>query len=153
LEKHGIYPSDEEIIGWVKITTGEYYTPNGRMIDGVGLEPDVYVENEPEGKYKILEGVEKLRKVTKPSLNAQSEDVLNAEKILSALGYDVDTPDNLMDEKTVKAVAEFQRDCGLYSYGVLDFATQQALNDKLDELLLVKNRDKQYEKAVELLEN
>jgi len=28
------------------------------MIDGVGLEPDVYVENEPEGKYKILEGVE-----------------------------------------------------------------------------------------------
>jgi len=58
-----------------------------------------------------------------------------------------------MDEKTVKAVAEFQRDCGLYSYGVLDFATQQALNDKLDELLLVKNRDKQYEKAVELLEN
>jgi len=27
LEKHGIYPSDEEIIGWVKITTGEYYTP------------------------------------------------------------------------------------------------------------------------------
>jgi len=50
------------------------------MIDGVGLEPDVYVENEPEGKYKILEGVEKLRKVTKPSLNAQSEDVLNAEK-------------------------------------------------------------------------
>jgi len=35
------------------------------MIDGVGLEPDVYVENEPEGKYKILEGVEKLRKVTK----------------------------------------------------------------------------------------
>jgi len=49
-------------------------------------------------------------------------------------------------------VAEFQRDCGLYSYGVLDFATQQALNDKLDELLLVKNRDKQYEKAVELLE-
>lgn len=153
LEKHGIYPSDEEIIGWVKITTGEYYTPNGRMIDGVGLEPDVYVENEPEGKYKILEGVEKLRKVTKPSLNAQSEDVLNAEKILSALGYDVDTPDNLMDEKTVKAVAEFQRDCGLYSYGVLDFATQQALNDKLDELLLVKNKDKQYEKAVELLEN
>jgi len=54
LEKHGIYPSDEEIIGWVKITTGEYYTPNGRMIDGVGLEPDVYVENEPEENIKSL---------------------------------------------------------------------------------------------------
>jgi len=31
LEKHGIYPSDEEIIGWVKITTGEYYTPGGKI--------------------------------------------------------------------------------------------------------------------------
>jgi carboxyl-terminal processing protease len=31
----------------------------------------------------------------------------------------------------------------------LDFATQQALNDKLDELL--KNKDLQYLKAIELL--
>ncbi|HOM02226.1 MAG TPA: S41 family peptidase [Acetivibrio sp.] len=153
LSKHGIYPSDDEIIGWVKITTGEYYTPNGRMIDGVGLEPDVYVENEPEEKYKVLENVKKLRKVTKPSLNTESEDVLNAESILLVLGYDVDTPDNLMDEKTVRAVAQFQKDCGLYSYGVLDFATQQALNDKLDELILVNYKDKQYEKAVNLLKN
>jgi len=38
LEKHGIYPSDEEIIGWVKITTGNII-PQRRMIDGVGLEP------------------------------------------------------------------------------------------------------------------
>lgn len=126
---------------------------NGRMIDGVGLEPDIYVENSPEGKYKVLEGIKKLRKVTKPSLNTESEDVLNAESILAVLGYDVGTPDNLMDEKTVRAVAQFQKDCGLYSYGVLDFATQQELNDKLDELILMKDRDSQYEKAVELLKN
>ncbi|GAE88712.1 peptidoglycan-binding domain-containing protein [Acetivibrio straminisolvens] len=124
-----------------------------RMIDGVGLEPDIYVENSPEGKYKVLEGIKKLRKVTKPSLNTESEDVLNAESILAVLGYDVGTPDNLMDEKTVRAVAQFQKDCGLYSYGVLDFATQQELNDKLDELILMKDRDSQYEKAVELLKN
>ena len=151
--KYDIYPSDDEVIGWLKITTGECYTPNGRMIDGVGLEPDIYVENSPEGKYKVLEGIKKLRKVTKPSLNTESEDVLNAESILAVLGYDVGTPDNLMDEKTVRAVAQFQKDCGLYSYGVLDFATQQELNDKLDELILMKDRDSQYEKAVELLKN
>jgi carboxyl-terminal processing protease len=36
----------------------------------------------------------------------------------------------------------------MYSYGVLDFATQQALNEKLDEL--ISNKDMQYLKAVEL---
>jgi len=59
--------------------------------------------------------------VTKPSLNAQSEDVLNAEKILSALGYDVDTPDNLMDEKTVKRWQSFREtaDCILTEFWTL----------------------------------
>jgi len=148
--KHNIYPSDDEIIGWIKITTGEYYTPNGRMIDGEGIDPDVYVDNPDSVKNGIqLERIGKLRKVTKPGLNDESKEVLTAESILMFAGYDVDEPDNFMDEKTVKAVAQFQKDCGLYSYGVLDFATQQALNDKLDELL--KNKDLQYLKAIELL--
>jgi len=82
-------------------------------------------------------------------LNDENEEVYNAESILMFAGYDVDKPDNIMDEKTVQAVAKFQKDCGMYSYGVLDFATQQALNEKLDELL--SNKDMQYLKAVELL--
>ena len=134
----------------LKITTGEYYTSNGRMIDGEGIDPDVYVDNPDSVKNGIqLERIGKLRKVTKPGLNDESKEVLTAESILMFAGYDVDEPDNFMDEKTVKAVAQFQKDCGLYSYGVLDFATQQALNDKLDELL--KNKDLQYLKAIELL--
>ena len=31
------------------MTVGRYYTPKGRMIDGVGLEPDVFVENVIKG--------------------------------------------------------------------------------------------------------
>ena len=45
LTKHKVYPSDDEIIGWSKMTVGRYYTPNGRMIDGKGLAPDVFVNN------------------------------------------------------------------------------------------------------------
>jgi len=147
--KSGKSPKEDEIIGWVKITTGEYYTPDGRMIDGVGLEPDVYVEN-PESAIMgvALERIEKLKKVIKPGLNDENDEVFNAESILMFAGYDVDKPDNIMDEKTVQAVAKFQKDCGMYSYGVLDFATQQALNEKLDEL--ISNKDMQYLKAVEL---
>lgn len=34
--------------GWIKMTTGAYYTPNGRSIHGVGLKPDILVSL-PEG--------------------------------------------------------------------------------------------------------
>lgn len=148
--KSGKSPKEDEIIGWIKITTGEYYTPDGRMIDGVGLEPDVYVENTEDVRMGVaLERIEKLKKVVKPYLNDENEEVYNAESILMFAGYDVDKPDNIMDEKTVQAVAKFQKDCGMYSYGVLDFATQQALNEKLDDL--ISNKDMQYLKAIELL--
>lgn len=142
---------DDEIIGWTKITTGAYYTPNGRMIDGVGLDPDIYVENENTVNNIDVRSISKLRKTKKPTLNSDSVDVYNAEKILLLLGYEVDTPDTVMDEKTFKAVMEFQKSIGLFPYGVLDFSTQQALNDKLDEL--VKKIDKQYAKALEILGN
>ncbi|TYQ15319.1 UNVERIFIED_CONTAM: carboxyl-terminal processing protease [Acetivibrio alkalicellulosi] len=144
---HGITPSDDEIIGWTKITTGRYYTPNGRMIDGVGIEPDIFVDN---NTYDIdLRSIEKLRKTVKPELNSESVDVYNAKKILKLSGYEVGDLDMLMDGKTFKSVAAFQKDEGLFPYGVLDFATQRALNKKLDELSY--GFDRQYLKAVEIL--
>ncbi len=30
--------------GWIKLTTAAYYTPGGRNVDGVGIEPDIPVE-------------------------------------------------------------------------------------------------------------
>ena len=41
--------------GWVKMTTGAYYTPNGRSIHEVGLTPDYVVENSQEGSDAQLE--------------------------------------------------------------------------------------------------
>lgn len=142
---------DDEIIGWTKITTGAYFTPKGRMIDGIGLDPDIYVENENTVNNIDVRSINILKKTKKPTLNTDSVDVYNAEKILMLLGFEVNTADTVMDEKTVKAVMEFQKSVGLFSYGVLDFSTQQALNDKLDEL--VRRIDKQYAKALEILNN
>ncbi len=42
--------------GAVKLTIAKYYTPNERLIDGIGLEPDVIVEaSETDRKDKVLE--------------------------------------------------------------------------------------------------
>jgi carboxyl-terminal processing protease len=149
LLEHGIIPLKNEIIGRAKITTGVYTTPRGRMIDGEGLEPDYYVEN-PEIKNGInINGIQKLSKTARPGLNDEGQDVYNAEKILKVLGYEIDVPDMVLDEKTFRAVTKFRTDSGLYPGGVLDFTTQDALNRKLDEL--IQEIDKQYVKAVEIL--
>lgn len=149
LSKYGVSPQENEIIGWSKITTGLYTTPNGRMIDGAGLTPDITVEDPVPVAGIDINNIQKLVKASKPALNSESPDVYNAEKILKAAGYDVDAPDIKLDEKTYRAIAKFQKDSGLYPYGVLDFTTQQALNDKLEKLLLAN--DKQYAKAIEIL--
>ncbi len=149
MKVYNIYPSDDEIIGWSKITTGEYTTPNGRMIDKEGLTPDIAVEDYPLIEKIDINNIQELLKVSKPILDSEGFDVYNAEKILLLSGYDVDTPDLKLDKKTFAAIMKFQEDSGLFPYGVLDYTTQDALNAKLDNLLRVI--DEQYAKALEVL--
>ncbi len=145
----GIVPLDEEILGWVKMTTGYYYTPNGRMIDNIGLHPDIIVNGPGPVNDVMITSLHNLSITSKPGLNAESVDVYYAENILKAAGYDVDEPDYKLDGKTFKAIARFQKDRGLYPYGVLDFSTQRAMNDKIYELTV--EYDLQYMKAMEML--
>lgn len=141
------YPADSEIIGWAKITAGLYYTPNGECIDLNGIEPNVKVV---EDKTSIpVNLVEPLTLTVKPKLGTRYPDVLYAEAILKLLGYNVDTPDMDLDQKTVAAIAKFQKDNKLYSYGVLDFSTQKLLNSKLAEIK--QSKDPVYNMAAKLL--
>ena len=151
MNNYDITPTDDEIIGWAKITTGAYYTPKGRMIDGVGIQPDFYVENTYVKNGVDIRGIDVLSKQIKFKVGDKSFDVLNAEKILKFLGYNISKPDMNYDQESAAAIYEFQKDNGFYPYGVLDFATQQALNEKLEKLRL--EYDKQMAKATELLKN
>lgn len=151
INNYDVSPSDDEIIGWTKITTGEYYTPKGRMIDGTGLQPDFYIENSYIQNEVDIRGIDTLSVKIKPSINDKSIDVFNAEKILKFLGYNIAKPDMLFDSESATAVFEFQKDKGFYPYGILDFSTQQALNKEFENHLL--GYDKQMTKAIELLKD
>jgi len=149
MTKYGIYPQDNDIMGTIKITTGVYSTPKGRIIDEVGLTPDIIVDD-PELVNGIdINSLQKLSVTWKPDLNNSGIDIYYAEKILMALGYDVDTPDTILDEKTYKAISKFRTDRNLYPGGVLDFTTQKALNAEIENLILKYYR--QYAKAVDVL--
>jgi carboxyl-terminal processing protease len=149
INDYGVSPLQSEIMGWTKITTGVYITPSGKVLEEGGLVPDYYAEGTIPVNGVYVDTISRLTKSERLKLNSQGADVENAEKILKALGYDVDTPDTLLDNKTYKAIRKFQNDEGLYSHGILDSSTQDVLNGKINSLLW--QCDLQYLKAVELL--
>lgn len=134
--------------GAIKMTIARYLTPDKRAIDGDGIHPDIEVQNMKK-KYDVST-LEKLEILRKPTLGDAGKDVLAAEQRLELLGFDIDEPDEMLDEKTFEAIKQFQAMNHLHPYGVLDFTTQMALERKVNELEI--EIDKQLEKAIEILQ-
>ena len=124
--------------GLVKLTQDEFFSAQGTQINGLGITPE-YIVEVPD----FLRGEIKFH-------NGDSyPEVLNVEKVLSFLGYSVGQPDEQYDVATEMAVMQFQADEGLFSYGVCDFTTQEALNTALIES--VRQNDVQMKKGLEVI--
>lgn len=146
---NGIYPLDDEIAGYAKMTLGVYYTPKGRMIDGAGLTPDIKADDpKPVGGISVG-SIKKLSGTVEPGLNAQGEDIDNAEKLLKVMGYKIARPDTTLDSGTVAILKEYQKKTGLKVSGMLDKKTQTSLNSELLKIIAIY--DAQYNAAVNLL--
>lgn len=145
----GIYPDEDEIGGYVKMTLGVYYTPKGRMIDGTGLEPDIAVSDPDPVEGVYITDITRLSKTTEFKLNGQGSDVFNAKKILKLMGYNISTLDTSFDKEFESALKIYQTKHNLKSTGVLDIKTQVFLN--ADLLQLVLKYDGQYAAAVRYL--
>ncbi len=137
--------------GAVKFTTSEYFTPNKNKVQGVGIKPDIVIENKI-GQAKVdLSTYPELKKDRKPTLNTVGLDVLGAEMILQTLGYKVNTPDGVLDQVTFEQIKLFQKNNHLNAYGTLDFATQDALTSALKLFAAPEVEDTQLKKAIEIL--
>jgi len=146
---YGVLADYDEIFGAVKITTGYYLTPKGRNIHGVGLTPIETVENPTHPNGIVLSGITPLSGTGTVTLNAYSDEVYNAEKILAAAGYLKVVPDRLFDDNTREALRKYQSDMKIPVTGSIDATTREKLNTTLYQMR--KNNDKQYERAVEIL--
>lgn len=149
LQRQGIYPANDEIVGYIKMSLGVYYTPKGRMIDGKGLEPDVAVDDPKPVSGINVTDIKKLTGSGKIRLNGQGADVYNAERLLKIMGYNVQTPDYTLDSDTADALKEYQKDAGIPVTAIINKQTRAALN--ADLLKIIKQYDTQYSKAAALL--
>ncbi len=136
--------------GGVRLTDSEYLTAGGRHINGVGIIPDVEIENYV-GKYD--------KKNYSPLLHDRvlkigdtGEDVACFKERLDALGFEVEIPNDVFDENMYYAVLDFQAMTGLYPYGVLDFTTQLKIEEILQSDDVKVEVDNQLKKAIEIFE-
>ncbi len=130
LTRMNIKPDDDEWLGALKLTIGEYMTPNGESINNTGINPDVFVEYDgPIAFDEIQEG--EIFVYDKYNIGMASEQIINAKVILGELGFFFGEMTGYYDEEVFDSVMKFQKEEGLYPYGVLDFTTQNALNNRL----------------------
>ena len=110
-----------------KITTGKYFTRNGRDINGGGLEPDELIYNTTKkidmSRYTVFDYE------TKPTMGDYSQNTTAAKERLRILGYYQGAVDDYYDTQLFKAVNDFQADNELFPYGVLDISTQKKLEE------------------------
>ncbi len=140
--------------GSIKLSTLYFLTPDKRSINGKGLNPDYHIDFKIEDSAKELlaryKSFAPMSEKVKPSLGSVGLNVYGAKQRLSMLGYPVAVNGN-MDESTAAAVKAFQKTCGLYPYGVLDYSTMYALDEAVLSFISADSRDVQLDKAVEVL--
>ena len=149
LYNYNIFPSEEEINGYAKMTLGVYYTPKGRMIDEAGLTPDILAADPGPIAGVPITSIQRMTKSVELRLGNQGSDIYNAKKILKVMGYEIATVDTNFDKAFETALKKYQTDKGLIASGILDIKTQIALNANLLELIL--KYDTQYTAAVKYL--
>lgn len=134
--------------GGIKLTIAEYLTPNERKIDGIGLTPDIVIENvSKEYRDDIISFVPMIED-TKPSKGDKGLNVYGAQQRLQYLGYDLDVT-GILDEKTFEAIKNLQESEGLFPYGVLDYTTRDKIKERVVEVYYNGSEDIQLNKAIE----
>jgi len=128
----------------IKYTIQKFLSPNGEWFHGIGVSPTHEVD-QPEfyGFYKvsIIEDVTE---------NIYNQQILNAEKILDVLGYDI-VVDGFLDDDTMTEIGKFQKDNDLKVTNTLTQEVASQLNTLIKAMIEDDANDAQLQKAIELL--
>lgn len=111
----------------LKFTTAQWLTPNGNVLDGVGVIPDIEVRLHEVFYYETLMMSENMTF----RYDSVSDFVEVAQQSLDFLGYQVNRVDGYFDLSTQEALTVFQQAYNLESTGELDTKTYQVLSTEV----------------------
>lgn len=133
-------------MGGIKLTIADYYTPSGAMISGVGLSPNIPIQQEP----LTLPDPVTFKRVMKPG--CVGLDVLSLQDCLEFLGYNPGPLDGIFGPKTETAVASYLKDQGRKYKGYVGETEVLAVNGSVSEKA-TNPPDQVLEKAKILLDH
>lgn len=127
----------------MKITTAKWLTPKGHWINHKGVTPTTKADYPA---YAYLNSFDTAKTY---QLGDSSRTIISVQKILQALGYDLDQTNGVYDASTQSAVKAFQTAHQLTATGTVDTKTGDALLNAL--ATLISQHDTAYQKAVDVL--
>ena len=132
----------------IKYTTSKWLSPNGVWINKKGIEPDVEVKK-PDAISENYSSMNDDEVYVEDTVN---EKIKSAQLALDFLGYSVDRKDGYFSTNFKEVLMQFQKDFSLNMSGALDSDTYKTIYSLLaKEWSLNKQRDVQYQKALEIL--
>ncbi len=130
-----------------KLTTGEYFTRNGKKINKVGITPDVTVENREVRMGRT--DIEPLVFCSAFTPGETAEGISAYKRRLRYFDYNTGELDNVYSAELENAVYHYQSVNGITPTGVLDIITQIHIQNTTDELEVYI--DNQLNEAARLL--
>ena len=135
-------------VGGVKITMANYLTPNEYSIEGDGIIPHYITYPRISGSNGRIDTVPALYAL---QLGDQGSAVTRMQRILIHLGFDTESTVGIFDERTQKALIDFQQAAGLDPTGIADTETLTRLNYALLSQAMPTAGDSQLRRAIALL--
>ena len=131
----------------MKLTTAEYFSAENSKVNGVGIEPDIFLPTLTEEDLSSIKTFAPMVDDTISHYGVTSLDVYGAQQRLKLLGYDVEI-NGIYDQKTSQAINNFQETNDLKDKYALYQETKDILANKINSYL---DEDPQLNKAIEIL--
>lgn len=131
----------------IKMTISKWLTPSGKFINEVGVQPDILVELPDYFRTTPF------REDVKLQYDMLGAEVLNLQRILGGLGYDIDRKDGYFSLKTKQAVKDFQTSQELPVTGEVDYATAVKLEEAIIKEMRKPESDTQLSRAIQHLQH
>ncbi len=128
----------------IKYTIQKFLSPNGEWFHGIGVKPTHEVDQPEFYKFYKVSILEEIKD------NVYNQQVLNAEKVLDVLGYDI-VVDGFLDDGTMEQIGKFQKDNSIKVTNTLTLETASTLNVLMKAMIEDDANDAQLQKAIELL--
>ncbi|MHB8928403.1 MAG: S41 family peptidase [Bacillota bacterium] len=135
----------------LRLTIARFATPNGKFIEGRGIEPDLEVKMPELKQGAFTGGYLDGQRVLKSGMVGL--DILALQEALEFLGYGQGFSQGVYDRTTQSAVTRFQKDHGFTQPGVADEKTIKAVKAEVAREQRTPKNDPQLKAAVEILLN